>query len=70
MQGKSDYMLKMPVATFWQQKFRQPQKCHTISRKISHILHTKHCQKPRKRYNQIREGGRTVGSGRVATIIE
>ena len=62
--------VEMPVATFWQQKLRQPQKCHTISRKISHILHTKHCQKPRKRYNQIREGGRTVGSGRVATIIE
>ena len=26
MQGKSDYMSKMPVATFWQQKLRQPQK--------------------------------------------
>lgn len=58
-----------PCGNILATKIRQPQKCHTISRKISHILHTKHCNKPRKRYNQIREGGRTVGSGRVATIL-
>ena len=60
----------MSLATFWQQKIRQPQKYETKRKNIYDNNYLKPTKKGHINGVRTREGGRTVGSGRVATIIE
>ena len=52
------------------QEIRQIKIHHTKTANLCGFGHCKIQKKPRKTLFKCREGGRTVGSGRVASIIE